>query len=110
MYKYDKITEAEYDSLVMLPLGLNFKRVDHKEGLATYFREFLRLYMTAGEPVRSQYRSRSQFRLDSIAWVTDPLYGWCKKNTKIDGTPYDLYTDGLKIHVTLDSRMQEYAE
>lgn len=110
MYKYDKITEAEYDSLVMLPFGLNFKRVDHKEGLATYFREFLRLYMTAGEPVRSQYRSRSQFRLDSIAWVTDPLYGWCKKNTKIDGTPYDLYTDGLKIHVTLDSRMQEYAE
>ncbi len=110
MYKYDKITEAEYDSLVMLPLGLNFKRVDHKEGLATYFREFLRLYMTAGEPVRSQYRSKSQFRLDSIAWVTDPLYGWCKKNTKIDGTPYDLYTDGLKIHVTLDSRMQEYAE
>ncbi len=110
MYKYDKITEAEYDSLVMLPLGLNFKRVDHKEGLATYFREFLRLYMTAGEPIRSQYRSRSQFRLDSIAWVTDPLYGWCKKNTKIDGTPYDLYTDGLKIHVTLDSRMQEYAE
>lgn len=110
MYKYDKITEAEYDSLVMLPLGLNFKRVDHKEGLATYFREYLRLYMTAGEPLRSQYRNKAQFRLDSIAWVNDPLYGWCKKHTKIDGTPYDLYADGLKIYVTLDSRMQQYAE
>lgn len=110
MYKYDKINETEYDSLRQLPLGLNFKRVDHKEGLATYFREYLRLFMTAGQPEAKNYYSRAQYRLDSIAWETNPLYGWCKKNMKVDGTHYDLYTDGLKIYTTLDSRMQKYAE
>lgn len=110
MYKYDKITRDEYDSLKMLPLGLKFKRVDHKEGLATYFREYLRLYMTANKPKRENYRNTEQFRLDSAAWETDPLYGWCKKNVKVGGTHYDLYSDGLKIYSTLDSRMQRYAE
>ena len=110
MYKYDKITREECDSLKKLPLGLNFKRVDHKEGLATYFREYLRLFMTANKPDRKRYRDLSQFRLDSIAWETNPLYGWCKKNVKVDGSHYDLYSDGLKIYTTLDSRMQKYAE
>ena len=110
MYKYDKITRAECDSLKKLPLGLNFKRVDHKEGLATYFREYLRLFMTANKPDRKRYRDLSQFRLDSVAWETNPLYGWCKKNVKVDGSHYDLYSDGLKIYTTLDSRMQKYAE
>ena len=110
MYKYGKLTEAEFDSLKQLPLGLRFKRVDHKEGLATYFREFLRLFMTANEPVRSDYRNVEQYRLDSTTWATNPLYGWCKKNRKVDGQPYDLYSDGLKIYATLDSRMQRYAE
>ena len=110
MYKYDKITREECDSLKKLPLGLNFKRVDHKEGLATYFREYLRLFMTANKPDRKRYRDLSQFRLDSVAWKTNPLYGWCKKNVKVDGSHYDLYSDGLKIYTTLDSRMQKYAE
>ena len=110
MYKYDKITREECDSLKKLPLGLNFKRVDHKEGLATYFREYLRLFMTANNPDRKRYRDLSQFRLDSVAWKTNPLYGWCKKNVKVDGSHYDLYSDGLKIYTTLDSRMQKYAE
>ena len=110
MYKYDKITREKCDSLKQLPLGLNFKRVDHKEGLATYFREYLRLFMTANKPDRKRYRDLSQFRLDSIAWETNPLYGWCKKNVKVDGSHYDLYSDGLKIYTTLDSRMQKYAE
>ena len=110
MYKYDKITREECDYLKQLPLGLNFKRVDHKEGLATYFREYLRLFMTANKPDRKRYRDLSQFRLDSIAWETNPLYGWCKKNVKVDGSHYDLYSDGLKIYTTLDSRMQKYAE
>lgn len=110
MYKYDKITREECDSLKQLPLGLNFKRVDHKEGLATYFREYLRLFMTANKPDRKRYRDLSQFRLDSIVWETNPLYGWCKKNVKVDGSHYDLYSDGLKIYTTLDSRMQKYAE
>ena len=110
MYKYDKITREECDSLKKLPLGLNFERVDHKEGLATYFREYLRLFMTANKPDRKRYRDLSQFRLDSIVWETNPLYGWCKKNVKVDGSHYDLYSDGLKIYTTLDSRMQKYAE
>ena len=110
MYKYGKITRGECDSLKKLPLGLNFKRVDHKEGLATYFREYLRLFMTANKPDRKRYRDLVQFRLDSIAWETNPLYGWCKKNVKVDGSHYDLYSDGLKIYTTLDSRMQKYAE
>ena len=110
MYKYDKITREECDSLKKLPLGLNFKRVDHKEGLATYFREYLRLFMTANKPDRKRYRDLSQFRLDSVARETNPLYGWCKKNVKVDGSHYDLYSDGLKIYTTLDSRMQKYAE
>ena len=110
MYKYDKITREECDSLKKLPLGLNFKRVDHKEGLATYFREYLRLFMTANKPDRKRYRDLSQFRLDSVAWETNPLYGWCKKNVKVDGSHYDLYSDGLKIYTPLDSRMQKYAE
>ena len=110
MYKYDKITREECDSLKKLPLGLNFKRVDHKEGLATYFREYLRLFMTANKPDRKRYRDLSQFRLDSIVWETNPLYGWCKKNVKVDGSHYDLYSDGLKIYTTLDSRIQKYAE
>lgn len=111
MYRYDKISREQYDSLKLLPLGLNFKRVDHKEGLATYFREYLRLFMTAGKPDKKNYRwNTDQYRVDSIAWESNPLYGWCKKNQKVDGTFYDLYSDGLKIYTTLDSRMQKYAE
>lgn len=111
MLKYDKITEAEYDSLKMLPLGLNFKKEDHKEGLATYFREYLRIFMTANKPEKSNYRwNPEQYALDSLEWEKNPLYGWCKKNLKLDGTNYDIYTDGLKIYTTLNSHMQKYAE
>lgn len=111
MLKYKKITSHEYDSLTNLPLGLNFKREGHKEGYATYFREYLRIYMTAGKPDRSKYRwNPEQYAQDSLAWERDPLYGWCKKNLKIDGSPYDIYSDGLKIYTTLNSRMQQYAE
>lgn len=111
MYKYDKITEQEYDSLKQLPLTLNFKKEDHKEGTATYFREYLRMFMTARKPDITNYsRSREQYRLDSLAWETNPLYGWCNKNLKADGSNYDIYTDGLKIRTTLNSRMQKYAE
>lgn len=111
MYKYGKISRAQYDSLRLLPLGLNFKKEDHKEGLAAYYREYLRIFMTAGKPDIKNYRwNKEQYKVDSIAWVTDPLYGWCKKNTKADGTNYDIYSDGLKIYTTLNSRMQRYAE
>ena len=112
MEKAGYISEAERDSLSQIPLTLKFRKVDHKEGLAPYFREKLRLMLTAKEPKRSDYRGwqRQQYVDDSIAWATNPLYGWCNKNKKADGSKYNIYTDGLKIYTTIDSRMQEYAE
>ena len=112
MRKAGYITDAECDSLQALPLKLTYNRVDHKEGLATYFREYLRGVMTASKPVRSDYRGwqMQKFYEDSIAWETNPLYGWCAKNKKKDGTNYNIYTDGLKIYTTINSRMQQYAE
>ena len=112
MLKYDKISQAEFDSLKVLPLGLDFHKEDHKEGIATYFREYLRLYMTASKPVKKNYSkwNKDQYAVDSLAWETNPLYGWCNKNLKSDGSHYNIYTDGLKIYTTLDSRMQKYAE
>ncbi len=112
MLKAGKITRGEYLMATEKPLALNFKRSDHKDGIATYFREFLRKYMMAKKPERSKYPSWNlvQYSIDSLAWETDPLYGWCNKNVKKNGEPYNVYTDGLKIFTTLDSRMQKYAE
>ncbi|MDE7393602.1 MAG: transglycosylase domain-containing protein, partial [Muribaculaceae bacterium] len=112
MAKNGKLTEAEVDSLKALPLGLDFHRVDHKDGIAPYFREELRLRLTAKKPVRSDYSNseKQAFIDDSIAWATDPLYGWIEKNPKPDGSKYNIYTDGLRIYTTIDSRMQRYAE
>ncbi len=112
MAKYGKITQAECDSLSQLDITLKFQKVDHKLGLAPYFREYLRIVLTAPMPVRSDYAKwqSQKFYEDSLAWVSDPLYGWCNKNTKPDGSPYNLYEDGLKIYTTIDSRMQQYAE
>ena len=115
MLKVGYFTQAQYDKERVKPLKLDFHRVDHKDGTATYFREFLRLYMMAKRPDRndeSRYPSwnKNQYVYDSIAWETDPLYGWCNKNRNKDGEPYNLYADGLKVYTTIDSRMQEFAE
>lgn len=115
MLKVGYFTQAQYDKERVKPLKLDFHRIDHKDGTATYFREFLRLYMMAKRPDRndeSRYPSwnQNQYVYDSIAWETDPLYGWCNKNRKRDGEPYNLYADGLKVYTTIDSRMQQFAE
>ncbi len=112
MVRSGYLSQSQYDDLKDQPLKLNFRRADHKEGLATYLREHLRTRMTAKEPQRSNYASWQslQFFEDSLAWANDPLYGWCNKNQKKDGENYDIYTDGLKIYTTIDSRMQAYAE
>lgn len=112
MVKADKITRAEADSLKQLPLRLDFHRVDHKDGPAPYFREELRRMLTAHHPDRSKYMAWEDQKYvdDSIAWENNPLFGWIDKNPKPDGTYYDIYTDGLKIYTTIDSRMQQYAE
>ena len=112
MRKAGYITVEERDSLQALPLKLSYHRVDNNEGLATYFREYLRGVLNAKEPDKSDYRGwqMQKYYEDSLDWETNPLYGWCEKNTKKDGSKYNLYTDGLKIYTTIDSRMQKYAE
>ncbi len=112
MRKYGFITREVYDSVKVLPLDLDFKRVDFKRGLAPYFREYLRLTMNAEKPERENYASfqTQKFIEDSVEWETNPLFGWCHKNKKRDGTDWDIYRDGLRIHTTVDSRLQQYAE
>ena len=82
MRRYDFLTEEQFDSLKALPLKLEYKAENHNEGLATYFREYLRLY----------------------------LVKWCKEHKKNDGTSYNIYRDGLRVYTTINAKMQEYAE
>lgn len=112
MRKAGFLTENESDSIKKLPLILDYKRVDHKEGLAPYFREYLRKVLTAKKPVKSDYADwqKETYENDKWSWENDPLYGFFEKNKKSDGSKYDIYTDGLKIYTTIDSRMQRYAE
>lgn len=112
MRKAGVLTQEECDSIKVLPLIVKYSKVDHKEGLAPYFREYLRLMMTAKEPSRHNYASwqMQKYHEDSLAWETNPLYGWCNKNKKANGDYYNIAADGLKIFTTIDSRMQTYAE
>lgn len=112
MAKADFMTRAQADSIAALPIETHFRVATANEGLAPYFREFMRLILTAPKPKRSNYNQWNiqQYPADSAAWENDPLYGWCNKNHKSDGKAYDLYADGLKIYCTIDSRMQRYAE
>jgi penicillin-binding protein 1A len=82
MMKYNYISPAEYDSLKLLPLKTDYHPEDQNEGLATYFREYLRDYMKK----------------------------WCNEHPRPDGKKYNIYKDGLRIYTTIDSRMQQYAE
>ncbi len=84
MVKYGYLSQAKYDSLKKLPLGIIFHPEDHNDGLAPYFREYLREYF---------------------------LKEWCANHINPEtNKPYNIYRDGLKIYTTLDSRMQQYAE
>ncbi len=112
MRKAGYITKAEYEEYSQEPIELHFRRTDHKEGIAPYFREYLRQTLMADKPKREKYPKWNyrQYVTDSIQWETNPMYGWCKKNRKRDGSNYNIYEDGLKIYTTLDTRMQQYAE
>ncbi|GHT39381.1 penicillin-binding protein 1A [Bacteroidia bacterium] len=113
MCKHHFITKAQRDAAKASPMLVNFHKADHKEGIAPYFREYLRLTMNAKQPKRTDDKYRfdsNRFPDDSVAWKNNPLYGWCNKNTKKDGTHYNIASDGLKIYTTIDSRMQQYAE
>ncbi len=115
MAKYKFITREEADEYKKTPMGLDYRSASHDQGLAPYMREYLRTRLSAKKPKRSAYadwqlKPYGQYYLDSLAWETDPLYGFIEKNPKSDGTKYSLYQDGLKIYTTIDSRMQSYAE
>src|SRR5690554_7357734 len=111
MRKAGHITRQEFDSLKQLPLEIDFNRSGHIDISAPYYRQHLAKIMMAEKPQRKNYASwqNQQFTEDSLAWIEDPLYGWCNKNFKSDGSKYNIYTDGLKIYSTLDSRMQKHA-
>lgn len=104
------ITKAEASQYAAIPITLDYKPITHNDGPATYFREMLRLYMTASEPQRANFATEWDYDQELKLWNKDPLYGWCNKNKRADGIPYNLYRDGLKIYTTINSRMQQYAE
>lgn len=112
MLKDDMLTQEAFDSLKVLPLEVKLNRIDHSVGIARYFREYLRLTLTAKEPKASDYADwqKQKYEDDRWQWENNPLYGFCNKNRKPDGSPYNIYTDGLKIYTTIDTRMQKYAE
>lgn len=112
MLKTGLIKQNECDSLQKLPLVLAYHKVDYNEGIAPYFREELRRVMMAKKPEPKDYPrwNRQAFVDDSTAWANNPLFGWCNKNKRPDGKPYNIYTDGLKIYTTIDPKMQQYAE
>ena len=110
MEKAGYLTSAERDSLQRIPITLSYKVQDHNAGIGPYFRDMLRRTMNANEPDRSSYSQVEDYRVDSLQWADDPLYGWLNKNKKPDGSKYDLDRDGLRIYTTINYKMQQYAE
>ena len=104
------LTKSELDSLRNLPIELHARGVDRTTGVGPYFRDMLRRTMSAERPRRKDYATVEDFRVDSLQWADDPIYGWLNKNLKSDGTPYDLDKDGLRIYTTINYKMQRYAE
>ena len=110
MEKAGFLTKAERDSIQAIPIALSYQIQDHNAGLAPYFRDMLRRTMNAKEPKRSSYAQIEDYRVDSLQWANNPFYGWLNKNTKADGSKYNLDRDGLRIHTTINYKMQKYAE
>ncbi len=110
MVKYGFMTREVKDSISVDSIKLRVNKSSHLRGLAPYFREHLRTQMTAKEPIREKFKNVNSWKKDSTEWADNPLYGWCIKNRKPDGSVYNLYKDGLRIYTSIDSRMQRYAE
>ncbi|MEG2755948.1 MAG: transglycosylase domain-containing protein, partial [Mucinivorans sp.] len=110
MYSADFITKEQYTELCATPITLEYHPITQNDGTATYFREMVRLYMTASEPVKGSFQNDWDYNQAKNLWHRDPLFGWCNKNKKADGSPYNIYRDGLKIYTTINSKMQTYAE
>jgi penicillin-binding protein 1A len=110
MEKAGYLSKEQRDSLQQIPITLSYQIQDHTAGSGLYFREMLRRTMMAQEPKRSSYSQYEDYVVDSLLWADDELYGWVNKNTKPDGTKYDIYRDGLRIYTTINPMMQKYAE
>jgi penicillin-binding protein 1A len=110
MEKSGYLTPSVADSVRKLPIEVIFTIEDHNSGRATYLRQYLTNIMRKPEPDRKKYVQQSSYEDALWEWENNPLYGWCNKNKKPDGSNYDVYKDGLKIYTTIDSRMQRYAE
>lgn len=112
MLKNEYIDKKTFEEVKARPIALDFQKESHRSGMGTYLREHLRKVLTAEKPIKENYRGwqQQQFKEDSIQWENNPLFGWCKKNTKPNGENYNIYSDGLRIFTTIDSRMQKYAE
>ncbi len=108
--KAGAISREVADSLSLLPIDLDYNPVSNNYGQATYFREMLRLTMNAERPKRNQFYNDWDYEQAVKQYDENPIYGWCKKNEKADGTPYNIYRDGLKIYTTINADMQRYAE
>ncbi|HPS27031.1 MAG TPA: transglycosylase domain-containing protein [Bacteroidales bacterium] len=105
------ISQQQYDSVRVLPIDMSrFRIQDHTVGMATYFREYLRILLTRNKPEEENYVDKKLYKEDLDLWENNPAYGWCNKNLKADGTPYNIFKDGLRIYTTINSKMQRYAE
>ena len=104
------LTQAECDSIQNIPINLSYQVQDHNAGVGPYFRDMLRRTMNAKKPKRSSYNQYEDYAVDSLLWADDPFYGWLNKNTKADGSKYNLDRDGLRIYTTVNYKMQKYAE
>ena len=110
MAKYGYLNPSVADSVKKLPIELDYKEEDHNSGLATYLREYIRNTMIKMKPERNRFIFDEQYEDAVWLWDNNPLYGWCRKNKKPDGSNYNIYRDGLKIYTTINSKMQKYAE
>ena len=110
MEKAGFISKEECDSIRQVPIALSYQIQDHNAGLGPYFRDMLRRTMNAKEPKRSSYAQYEDYVVDSLQWADNAFYGWLNKNTKADGSKYNLDKDGLRIYTTINYKMQKYAE
>lgn len=111
MVKYGYLTSEDYTELKDRPIDMSHFRIqDHTAGIATYFREYLRMMLTAQEPKEADYEDLARYKSDLDEWENNAAFGWCSKNLKADGSEYNLYKDGLRIYTTINSKMQRYAE
>ena len=110
MEKAGFISKEECDSIQQIPIALSYQIQDHNAGLGPYFRDMLRRTMNAKEPKRSSYAQYEDYVVDSLQWADNAFYGWLNKNTKADGSKYNLDKDGLRIYTTINYKMQKYAE